>query len=184
MTDDVDAHYKHIKLITGGKISQVDQNVFLGCCFAARNEKIIKDYGITYILKMYNDDPRNGSYTCHKNIKYMVINADDNQSHQISKHFKKCIKFIQQALKENARILVHCHAGISRSATIVLTHLMINRGMSLDIAYGYLRVKRSIVKPNPRFWKDLQILDKKIKKLRTTDKIIKPKGAYPGGLIR
>lgn len=182
MTAVADAHYKHIKLITGGKISPIDQNVFLGCCFAARDEKKIKGYGITYVLKMYNDDPRNGSYRYHRGIKYKVIDADDVPTHRIANHFDECIKFVQQALKEDARILIHCHAGISRSATIVLTHLMINRGMTLKTAYDYLRIKRSIVKPNPGFWKDLQILDKKIKQLRATNKTINQKGTYPFSL--
>ena len=51
-------------------------------------------------------------------------------------------------LNPDAKILVHCHAGISRSASIVLYYLMRTMFLSPDETLEILRKSRPIVKPN------------------------------------
>jgi len=43
---------------------------------------------------------------------------------------------------------VHCMAGRSRSATVVLAYLMTRHGMSLADAYQFLKSKRPGISPN------------------------------------
>ena len=52
-------------------------------------------------------------------------------------------------------MLVHCYAGISRSATIVISYLMKEHGMSLQAATQLTRSKRWFINPNPGFVKQL-----------------------------
>lgn len=49
------------------------------------------------------------------------------------------------------RVLVHCQAGISRSATICLAYLMKRKRVRLDEAFEFVRRRRSIISPNFSF---------------------------------
>jgi hypothetical protein len=64
------------------------------------------------------------------------------------------------------QILIHCHAGISRSATAVLLHLMTYHSMNLSDAMRHLRRVRPIAQPNPGFLRHLAQTDAKLHTLR------------------
>ena len=51
----------------------------------------------------------------------------------------------------SGRVLVHCQAGISRSATICLAYLMMRKRVRLDEAFEFVRQRRSIISPNFSF---------------------------------
>ena len=58
------------------------------------------------------------SYTC------LRIAAGDNIHYNISQHFEETAEFIEEARRKGTGILVHCAAGASRSASIVIAYLM------------------------------------------------------------
>jgi atypical dual specificity phosphatase/dual specificity phosphatase 12 len=51
--------------------------------------------------------------------------------------------------------LVHCYAGISRSASIIISYLMKKYNWSYEKAYNYVKNKRPIINPNRGFKKQL-----------------------------
>lgn len=52
----------------------------------------------------------------------------------------------------DAKVFVHCQAGVSRSSTIVLAYMLsANKGKSFDTALHELRQARSVVRPNALF---------------------------------
>jgi len=51
--------------------------------------------------------------------------------------------------------LVHCHAGVSRSTTVVVAYLMVRKRWPLQKALHFVKKKRYIVEPNFGFLEQL-----------------------------
>jgi len=85
---------------------------------------------------------------------YCVINVKDNSySNDLTLHFPTCHKFIDIGRKKGG-VLVHCSAGVSRSATVVMSYLMWTEKMSFSQARKEVMALRPIVKIN--FYVQLQ----------------------------
>ncbi|WP_298330854.1 dual specificity protein phosphatase [Asticcacaulis sp.] len=71
--------------------------------------------------------------------------------------FQPVIDFIDKARAEtpDARILVHCMAGVSRSATLVLAYLIAREHMTLRQAVSHVFHKRPIISP---MWLYMKVL--------------------------
>lgn len=98
--------------------------LFLGNEFAAVNKKFIDSNNISVILNCTPDVPNKFNY-----IEYLRINIDDSLKPQdIAKMttFLPCILaflYDKHTIKKK-NVLVHCHAGMQRSAVIVAGYLM------------------------------------------------------------
>lgn len=57
----------------------------------------------------------------------------------LAKHFLACNKFIKQALEQGGSVFVHCYAGVSRSATILVAYLMAEHQMSMFYALSLVK---------------------------------------------
>lgn len=61
-------------------------------------------------------------------------------------------RLISDSVKNSkGRVLVHCQAGISRSATICIAYLISRHRLRLDEAYEYVKKRRSVISPNFNF---------------------------------
>jgi len=69
----------------------------------------------------------------------------------ISKYFLVAIRFIKEALSNGGKVLVHCYAGVSRSATIVIAYLMQEHNLGYYEAMTFVKRKRPEVFPNAGF---------------------------------
>jgi len=73
-------------------------------------------------------------------------------------YFDQAADYINRALQQGGKVLVHCREGISRSATVVLAFLMIHRNMTVQEAVRTVRKNRQII-PNEGFLKQLCVLN-------------------------
>jgi len=67
------------------------------------------------------------------------------------------VDFINTVLKkEKGTILVHCMAGQSRSASMIIAYLVQKKKMALSDAIAMVRKVRPSIMPNPGFMMQLQ----------------------------
>ena len=147
---------------------RVDEHVHIGGYLAAASLRLVRGRGVTHILKLFADDAAyaaGGSHR-HPGVEYLVVAAADAPDFPLDRHFAECLQFIQGAVRAGGQVLVHCHAGVSRSATIVLLHLMIDSGLALEAAWARLRAARPVVRPNGGFWRLLQDVDRRAARFR------------------
>lgn len=64
--------------------------------------------------------------------------------------FDEAFKFIDEGRKSGC-VLVHCNAGISRAASIIIGYLMKTEKMSFSDGFWYVKGKRPVVHPNAGF---------------------------------
>jgi hypothetical protein len=83
---------------------------------------------------------------------------DDSPNQDLLSNLPEALNFINWQLEQGHTVLVHCAAGISRSASVVIAYLMMTRGMTLAEAYQYAKSRRPIVEPNPGFIQQLSTL--------------------------
>lgn len=128
------------------KLSQITDTLYLTNFRNAQNYEMLKDFRIRQILVVGNEMVH---HTKDFRVKYISI--DDCPMANMMIHFDEAHEFIKQDTT-----VVHCFAGISRSATIVISYLMKHYGMSLSEALQYCREKRCIVCPNEGFLQQLE----------------------------
>jgi predicted protein tyrosine phosphatase len=132
--------------------------LYLGNQNDAMDIMALKHAGITHILNMTDHDhgrPARLYDAYGLDIHYMGIPAEDSPTYNIKRHFNTTNAFIESARQSHGKILVHCQAGISRSATVVAAYLCAHEHMTADNAIAFLRQQRRIVHPNPGFMRQL-----------------------------
>ena len=132
--------------------NRVDEHMFISGYLAAADSTFIQTNDIKFILKMFADSSEYyGGAHRHPGVEYMIIPAIDHPRYDMAAAIPLAMAFIAKAKAMNQKILIHCHMGISRSATVIISYLMAFHGISLDNAIGFLRHKRPIINPNPGF---------------------------------
>ncbi|KAG0197024.1 tyrosine/serine/threonine protein phosphatase pps1 [Mortierella sp. GBA30] len=148
--------------------------LYLGNLAHASNPGLLKSLGIQYVLSVGEEAhglteaefsremEGNGTGKAKNNgsTRFMVKLVDDmfdNGVDSLWRHIETCVAFVDEARRANARVLIHCRVGVSRSATIVIAYLMAHYNLSLVDAYLMVRARRLsvIIQPNLLFMYEL-----------------------------
>uniref|UniRef100_A0ACB8EAT1 Dual specificity protein phosphatase 16 n=1 Tax=Sphaerodactylus townsendi TaxID=933632 RepID=A0ACB8EAT1_9SAUR len=136
-------------------------HLYLGCQRDVLNKELMKQNDIGYVLNASNTCPKPD---CIPDSHFLRVPVNDSFCEKIFPWLDKSVDFIEKAKASNGRVLVHCLAGISRSATIAIAYIMKRMDMSLDEAYRFVKEKRPTISPNFNFLGQLLDFEKKIKK--------------------
>ena len=138
-------------------LSQITENIFLGNIYDAQNKDKLIKLGITKVLSLITDSQL---LSYPKTIEHKLIIIPDLPRENIIQYFGDCLLFIN----DDKKILVHCFAGASRSATIIIAYLMWKNQLDYVESCHFLRKIRPIVYPNYGFIRQLKMFDKLLKK--------------------
>ena len=148
-----------IKILKDDNIPiEIIPHLFLGSIGSASNLKQLQNCKITHIA------------CCGKGIKnffpdkfkYFNINLLDSATENIKQYFDESYKFIDEGIKNGGNVLVHCHAGVSRSSTILIAYIMRSKKMKMDKVMELLKEKREKVSPNNGFIQQLKEYEKEL----------------------
>jgi hypothetical protein len=143
--------------------------LYLGNMQAATNYELLQRYNIKAVLNITTQGGRDYPKSLVPETKF--VHAFDDESHYLKKEFDDCIEFIENARKNRMNVLVHCMAGISRSATVTIAYLMKSYNFSLEEAFKYARSKRPVIRPNDGFYYQLTEFEQELaQRTRSTAK--------------
>jgi protein-tyrosine phosphatase len=144
-----------------GILTKIQDYLYLGDHEVARNKKLLDVCNITNIISIGNKIELEKIYRYFPDKNYHLIEIEDNLNSKISEHFAECNQRIKSCIEKGESILVHCFAGISRSTTLILSHLIGNEKMSYYSAFYFLKKRRPFINPNMNFIDQLNICYKK-----------------------
>ncbi|KAI3351768.1 hypothetical protein L3Q82_020606 [Scortum barcoo] len=134
------------------KPSKIFDYLYLGSEWNAANFEELQKNNVGYILNV----TREIDNFFPESFTYMNIRVYDVEATDLLSHWPATYNFINTARTRGQAVLVHCKMGVSRSASTVIAYAMKQQCWSLDVALAYVRDRRSIVKPNEGFMKQLQ----------------------------
>ncbi|XP_071602899.1 dual specificity protein phosphatase 19 [Heliangelus exortis] len=125
--------------------------LLLGSQDAAHDLETMKKHKVTHVLNVaygvqnaFLDD-----------FIYKTISILDLPETDIISYFPECFEFIEKAKLQDGVVLVHCNAGVSRAAAVVIGFLMNSEGLSFARAYSLVKNARPAACPNPGFMEQL-----------------------------
>ncbi|GFO42042.1 dual specificity protein phosphatase 19 [Plakobranchus ocellatus] len=136
------------------QVAEVRPFLLMGSQDVAHDMETLRKHGVTHILNVATGVEN----MFPKDFVYQTQEIRDLPEFPIFHGFEKAINFIDNCRKGNGIVLVHCNAGISRSAAIVMAYLIQMEGMNVNDAFSYLRSKRPATCPNPGFLIQLENL--------------------------
>jgi protein-tyrosine phosphatase len=132
--------------------NEIIPNLWLGNRNAPKETENLKKNNIQLIINCSKDI----IYPIDLNIEVIRLPIHDMNTTESNEILANKINYLTYIiniyLNNNIGVLVHCYAGVQRSATVVLCYLLKYKSMSLDMAKTIMKEKRNIVFfPYPTF---------------------------------
>ncbi|KAM8947850.1 dual specificity protein phosphatase 10 isoform 2-T2 [Pelodytes ibericus] len=135
--------------IENAELTPILPFLFLGNEHDAQDFEKMQRMNIGYIVNVTTHLPL---YHYEKGIfNYKRLPATDSNKQNLRQYFEEAFEFIEEAHQHGKGLLIHCQAGVSRSATIVIAYLMKHTRMTMTDAYKFVKGKRPIISPNLNF---------------------------------
>ncbi|XP_007949250.1 dual specificity protein phosphatase 19 [Orycteropus afer afer] len=140
--------------------------LLLGSQDAAHDLDTLKNYKVTHILNVACGVEN----AFLSDFTYKSISMLDLPETNLLSYFPECFEFIEQAKMKDGVVLVHCNAGVSRAAAIVIGFLINSEEISFTSAFSLVKNARPSICPNAGFMEQLRAYQEN-KKSNNCDKV-------------
>ncbi|KAF8890037.1 protein-tyrosine phosphatase-like protein [Gymnopilus junonius] len=126
--------------------------LLLGPFVASKSLETLVGLGITHIVcirdakEAFSVKPR-----FPDRFMYMTLDVEDNEEQNLIRLFPSAKTFIDSAIKQGGRVLVHCNGGISLSPAFVVMFVMQHYQLSWEDALHLVQNRRYCISPNGGF---------------------------------
>jgi hypothetical protein len=132
--------------------NEIIPNLWLGNRHSPTEVDNLKNNNIKLIINCSKDI----NYESDENIQVIRLSINDVNSEESNQILDDQMEYLTYLiniyLNNNYGVLVHCYAGVQRSATVVLCYLLKYKNMSLNMGKAIMKQNRSIVFfPYPTF---------------------------------
>ena len=130
----------------------IKDNIWLGNRHSALDKDFLREKKIRVIINC----SKNLEFTDKKGIIKIRIPIDDDlrtkSNQDMYNEYLKIIPKLKKYIDKNSNILVHCRAGMQRSASVIAAYLMNYHRYGIDRSINFIRSKRSVAfRPGPNF---------------------------------
>ena len=147
-----ESYYNSLYTLITSDANKIIDNLYLGSAFNAADYNWLKQYNIKLII---NVTPCISNYY-ENEIEYYNYNTLDLNSGSLLAFYDLFYDLIEK--NQDKQILVHCFAGKSRSAALMLYYLMRKYQWQYDTALAYLKQRRPEINLNVVFVNEIQSL--------------------------
>jgi len=126
--------------------------LLLGPFVASKSLETLLGLGVTHIVcirdakEAFSVRPR-----FPDRFTYMTLDVEDNEEQNLIRLFPAAKTFIDNAIKQGGRVLVHCNGGISLSPAFVVMFVMQHYQLSWEDALHLVQNRRYCISPNGGF---------------------------------
>lgn len=144
---------------------EVYPGILVGDELDATEHDYLKASGITHMLNVSQGTEVGQVNTTADDyaglpIKFKGLKIVDCDNTNLEDYLQGIIEFIDDAIDNGGKVLVHCQLGISRSPSVAAAYLIVRKGFSAEEAVLKIRRMREII-PNNSFFRFLCALDAK-----------------------
>jgi protein-tyrosine phosphatase len=149
-----ESYYSNISNLISQSATHVIDNIYLGSAFNAVDYTWLKLNKIDIIV---NVAPGISNFYPDE-FQYYNINVEDLNNASMMPHFEAFYRLLEQ--NPTKRVFVHCFAGKSRSASLVLYYLVKKYRWTVEHAINFLKKQRDTININCTFIEELTKLEK------------------------
>ncbi|XP_054422366.1 dual specificity protein phosphatase 21 [Pteronotus mesoamericanus] len=156
-------------------LSQITRSLYISNAVTANNRLMLSSHHITTVINVSEEVVN----TYFEDIQYLKVPVADSPSARLYDFFDPIADHIHSVEMKQGRTLLHCAAGVSRSAAVCMAFLMKYHTMSLLDAHEWTKLCRPIIRPNNGFWDQLIHYEFKLFTKNTIRMINSPVGMIP-----
>ena len=137
---------------------RITPNIYLSGSKGSKDIDALKKANITCVISLCPTEENHQKDLLKANIKHhkFIVYDHPDHKHLIMEAAKEAHDIITKEKLNNGIVLVHCSAGISRSVTVLIYHLLrTHYELTPQTALELIRKIRPIAEPNDAFMKQL-----------------------------